>query len=109
MTNETERQRIAREGMYRPEFESDACGVGLVAATDGKPNRRVVAPVIDALKAVLHCGALDSDGQTGEGAGIHVDLRLSFLDYAIAHAGRMYLPNRLALGMVDPTSAQLGT
>ena len=30
-----QRERLAREGMYRPEFESDACGVGLVAATDG--------------------------------------------------------------------------
>jgi glutamate synthase (NADPH/NADH) large chain len=31
-----QRERLAREGMYRPEFESDACGVGLVAATDGR-------------------------------------------------------------------------
>ena len=49
-----ERARIAREGMYRPDMESDACGVGLVAATDGKPNRRVVQSAIDALKAVWH-------------------------------------------------------
>ena len=33
-TLQSERERLAREGMYRPEFESDACGVGLVAATD---------------------------------------------------------------------------
>ncbi len=40
---DTERSRLAREGMYRPEFEGDACGVGLVAATDGAavaPRRR---------------------------------------------------------------------
>lgn len=30
-----QRARLAEHGMYRPEFESDACGVGLVAATDG--------------------------------------------------------------------------
>jgi hypothetical protein len=48
---ESERLRLARESMYRPEFESDACGVGLVAATDGVPSRRVVAAAIDALKA----------------------------------------------------------
>ena len=54
MNMESERERMAREGMYRPEFESDACGVGLVAATDGKPSRRVVQAGIDALKAVWH-------------------------------------------------------
>ena len=45
----SERERLAREGMYRPEFEGDACGVGLVAATDGKASRRVVTAAIDAL------------------------------------------------------------
>ena len=60
---DSERLRIAREGMYRPEFEGDACGVGLVAATDGKPSRRVVASAIDALKAVWHRGAVDADGR----------------------------------------------
>ena len=47
-----EHARLAREGMYRPEFEGDSCGVGLVAATDGKASRRVVSAAIDALKAV---------------------------------------------------------
>ncbi|MBK5264715.1 MAG: glutamate synthase large subunit, partial [Alphaproteobacteria bacterium] len=100
MTNETERLRIAREGMYRPEFEGDACGVGLVAATDGKPSRRVVASAIDALKAVWHRGAVDADGKTGDGAGLHVDLPVRFFDDAIADSGHKPMPNRLAVGMV---------
>jgi glutamate synthase (NADPH/NADH) large chain len=93
-------ERIAREGMYRPEFEGDACGVGLVAATDGKPSRRVVASAIDALKAVWHRGAVDADGKTGDGAGLHVDLPVRFFDDAIAASGHKPLPNRLAVGMV---------
>jgi len=97
---EAERARLAVEGMYRPEFESDACGVGLVAATDGKPSRRVVASAIDALKAVWHRGAVDADGKTGDGAGIHVDLPVRFFDDAIAASGHKPLPNRLAVGMV---------
>ena len=60
---DSERIRLASEGMYRPEFESDACGVGLVAATDGTPSRRVVQSAIDALKAVWHRGAVDADGK----------------------------------------------
>ncbi|WP_435593915.1 glutamate synthase large subunit [Sphingobium phenoxybenzoativorans] len=99
-STEAERLRIAEEGMYRPDFEGDACGVGLVAATDGKPSRRVVASAIDALKAVWHRGAVDADGKTGDGAGIHVDLPVRFFDDAIADAGHKPLPNRLAVGMV---------
>jgi glutamate synthase (NADPH/NADH) large chain len=98
--SEAERQRIAEVGMYRPDFEGDACGVGLVAATDGKPSRRVVASAIDALKAVWHRGAVDADGKTGDGAGIHVDLPVRFFDDAIADAGHKPLPNRLAVGMI---------
>ena len=100
MASVEERARIAREGMYRPETESDACGVGLVAATDGKPSRRVVVSAIDALKAVWHRGAVDADGKTGDGAGIHVDLPVRFFDDAIAASGHRPLPNRLAVGMI---------
>ena len=107
-TREAERQRLAREGMYRPEFESDACGVGLVAATDGQPSRRVVASAIDALKAVWHRGAVDADGKTGDGAGIHVDLPARFFDDAISAAGHKPLPNRLAVGMVFLPRTDLG-
>ena len=69
-----QRKRLAAEGMYRPDMESDACGVGLIAATDGRASRRVVASAIEALKAVWHRGAVDADGKTGDGAGLHVDL-----------------------------------
>ncbi|MBS0503525.1 MAG: glutamate synthase large subunit [Proteobacteria bacterium] len=86
--------------MYRPDHESDACGVGLVAATDGVASRRVVASAIDALKAVWHRGAVDADGKTGDGAGIHIDLSTRFFDEAIEASGHKVLPNRLAVGMI---------
>ena len=97
---DAERARLAAEGMYHPELESDACGVGLVAATDGKASRRVVTAAIDALKAVWHRGAVDADGKTGDGAGIHVDLPVRFFDDAIEASGHRPLPNRLAVGMI---------
>ncbi|MFX5714373.1 hypothetical protein ABTE40_21765, partial [Acinetobacter baumannii] len=70
MTIADPRTHLATHGMYRPDFESDACGVGLVAATDGRASRRVVQSAIDALKAVWHRGAVDADGKTGDGAGL---------------------------------------
>jgi glutamate synthase (NADPH/NADH) large chain len=103
-----ERERMAREGMYRPEFEGDACGVGMVAATDGQPSRRVVQSAIDALKAVWHRGAVDADGKTGDGAGLHVDLPVRFFDDAIAAGGHRVMPNRLAVGMIFLPRTDLG-
>ena len=97
---EAERARLAKEGMYRPEHEGDACGVGLVAAIDGKPSRRVVDAAIEALKAVWHRGAVDADGKTGDGAGIHLDLPLAFFHEAISHAGQQLKPKLTAVGMV---------
>lgn len=103
-----QRQYLATHGMYRPDYEGDACGVGLVAATDGKPSRRVVQSAIDALKAVWHRGAVDADGKTGDGAGIHVDLPARFFDDAIAAGGHKVLPNRLAVGMIFLPRTDLG-
>ncbi len=103
-----QRAYLAEHGMYRPEFEGDACGVGMVAATDGKPSRRVVQSAIDALKAVWHRGAVDADGKTGDGAGIHLDLPHRFFDDAIALSGHKVLPNRLAVGMVFLPRTDLG-
>ena len=100
IVTDTERARIAEVGMYRPEFEGDACGVGLIAATDGKASRRVVTAAIDALKAVWHRGAVDADGKTGDGAGIHVELPAQFFNEHIDRAGHRPKPNRLAVGQI---------
>ena len=108
MSQDSERARLAAEGMYRPEFESDACGVGLVAATDGKANRRVVQSAIDALKAVWHRGAVDADGMTGDGAGLHVDLPTAFFEEAIQLSGHRPMPNQLAVGMIFLPRTDLG-
>ncbi len=98
--SQSERDRIAEVGMYRPEFESDACGVGLIAATDGKASRRVVTSAIDALRAVWHRGAVDADGKTGDGAGIHVEIPVNFFHEHIDRAGHRPKPNLTAIGMV---------
>ena len=60
----------------------------------------MVVAGIEALKAVWHRGAVDADGMTGDGAGIHVDLPERFFDDAIAASGHKVLPNRLAVGMI---------
>ncbi|QMW22243.1 glutamate synthase large subunit [Sandaracinobacteroides saxicola] len=103
-----QRERLAAEGMYRPDFEGDACGVGLIAATDGVASRRVVEAGINALKAVWHRGAVDADGMTGDGAGIHVELPVRFFHEAIDRAGQQPKPNLLGVGMIFLPRTDLG-
>ncbi|MEQ1725049.1 MAG: glutamate synthase large subunit [Sphingopyxis sp.] len=98
----------AEHGMVRPEYEGDACGVGLIAAINGAPQRRVVEAAISALKAVWHRGAVDADGKTGDGAGVHTDLPVRFFDDAIANSGHKTRPNRLAVGMIFLPRTDLG-
>ena len=71
-------EKLKRNHVYSEEMEHDACGVGLIASTEGKKSRKVVEYGIEALKAVWHRGAVDADGKTGDGAGIHVEIPKDF-------------------------------
>ncbi|HET8996755.1 MAG TPA: hypothetical protein VFN42_08815, partial [Acetobacteraceae bacterium] len=85
---------------YDPSQEHDACGVGLVAALDGKKRRDVVQAGIDALRAVWHRGAVDADGKTGDGAGIHIEIPQVFFAEAIERGGHRVQPGGIGVGMV---------
>ncbi|MEE8274219.1 MAG: glutamate synthase central domain-containing protein, partial [Alphaproteobacteria bacterium] len=101
-------ERLASRGLYDPAFEHDSCGVGLVAAIDGRPRRQVVLAGIDALKAVWHRGAVDADGKTGDGAGIHVEIPQGFFKEHIARTGHAPEGGKLAVGMVFLPKTDLG-
>ena len=92
--------RLQAAGLYDPATEHDSCGVGFVAAIDGKPRRSVVEAGIDALKAVWHRGAVSADGKTGDGAGIHVQIPQDFFKQHIARTGHEPREGPLAVGMV---------
>ncbi|WP_020590791.1 glutamate synthase large subunit [Kiloniella laminariae] len=89
-----------KNGLYNPEDEHSSCGVGLVAAIDGTPRRSVVEAGIDALKAVWHRGAVDADGKTGDGCGIHVEIPQDFFREHIERIGHKAKQGQLAIGMV---------
>ena len=91
---------LEAEGLYDPREEHDACGVGFVASLDGKPRRDVVEAGINALKAVWHRGAVDADGKTGDGAGIHVEIPQEFFREHIRHTGHEPGPGQLAVGTI---------
>jgi glutamate synthase (NADPH/NADH) large chain len=84
---EAKRKWLAENGLYSEEEEHSSCGVGLVVSVDGKRSRKVVEAGIDALKAIWHRGAVDADGKTGDGAGIHVQIPVSFFYDQIRRTG----------------------
>ena len=94
--------RILKNGhVYNENMEHDACGVGLVASTEGKKTRDVVEYGIEALKAVWHRGAVDADGKTGDGAGIHIEIPSNFFVEKIEATGHQHkTEDKVCVGMI---------
>ncbi|NVJ95972.1 MAG: hypothetical protein HWD91_10315, partial [Marivivens sp.] len=98
---EAKREWMSKNSLYRTDDEHSSCGVGLVVALDGKPSRKVVDNGINALKAIWHRGAVDADGKTGDGAGIHVQIPVTFFYDQIRRTGHEPDMNKLiAVGQV---------
>jgi glutamate synthase (NADPH/NADH) large chain len=85
---------------YNPADEHASCGVGLIASIDGSSRRDVVTAAIQALKAVWHRGAVDADGKTGDGAGIHIEIPHEFFREEIANTGHALLDGKVGVGMI---------
>ena len=93
-------KKLIEGGVYSKEMEHDACGVGIVASTEGKKSRKIVEYGIDALKAVWHRGAVDADGKTGDGAGIHIEIPSDFFIEKIELTGHEHNNSEICVGMV---------
>ncbi|MFC3612603.1 glutamate synthase large subunit [Lutimaribacter marinistellae] len=98
---EAKRKWMAENGLYSEAEEHSSCGVGLVVSVDGTRSRKVVEAGIDALKAIWHRGAVDADGKTGDGAGIHVQIPIPFFYDQIERTGHTPRKDQLiAVGQV---------
>ncbi|MDB2465030.1 hypothetical protein N9W55_04640, partial [Amylibacter sp.] len=84
---EAKREFLNNHGMYSEEDEHSSCGVGLVVSIEGKKSRKVVDSGISALKAIWHRGAVDADGKTGDGAGIHLQIPIDFFYDQVERTG----------------------
>ena len=95
------RKWMAENSLYSEDSEHSSCGVGLVVSIDGAKSRSVVESGINALKAVWHRGAVDADGKTGDGAGIHVQIPVPFFYDQVDRTG--HAPRRdelMAVGQI---------
>src|SRR5215510_10350570 len=66
-------------GLYDPRFEHDACGVSFVVDIKGRPSRAIVDTALGALCNLDHRGAQGAEPNTGDGAGILIQVPDAFL------------------------------
>ena len=78
---------IAGQGLYDPGFEHDACGIGFVVNVKGHKSRSIIQQALTVLRNLDHRGARGSEPDTGDGAGILIQLPDAFLRQACRSEG----------------------
>ncbi len=63
-----------KQGLYDPSFEHDSCGVGFVCDIKGVRSHEIVLKGIEILRKMSHRGAVGADPETGDGAGILIQV-----------------------------------
>jgi len=97
-----------KQGLYDPQFEHDACGLGFVVNMKGKKSHQLVSDALKILVNLDHRGAVGCEANTGDGAGILIQVphdffvgeaaRLGFKLPTVGEygVGQMFLPPNLA-------------
>jgi glutamate synthase (NADPH) large chain len=98
-----------KEGLYDPQFEHDACGVGFVANIKGVKSHSIVEQGLQILVNLAHRGACGCDPETGDGAGILTQVPHAFFTKQLDAS--LPKPGHYGVGMVflprDPTERAL--
>src|SRR5277367_3576494 len=68
-----------KQGLYDPQFEHDACGVGFVVNVKGKKSHEIITQALTVLLNLDHRGACGCEVNTGDGAGILIQMPQTFL------------------------------
>lgn len=92
-----------KQGLYDPVFEHDACGIGFIASVKGKRSPRIIKQGLSMLCRLAHRAGYGSDADTGDGAGIMIQIphlffqrecsSLNKLKKGAYGAGMIFLPN----------------
>ncbi len=90
-----------KQGLYDPQFEHDACGVGFIVHKSGKKSHEIVEQGLTILENLEHRGACGCETNTGDGAGILMQIPHKFL-VKVAAIANIALPEigQYGVGMV---------
>ena len=65
---------MEKQGLYLPEFEHENCGAGFICNLNGEKTNQIIHDALEILVKLEHRGGVSSDGKTGDGAGILIDI-----------------------------------
>ncbi len=89
------------QGLYDPRHEHDACGIGFVANLSGEKSHDIVTKGIEILINLAHRGACGCDPQTGDGAGVLIQIPHAFFEGECSRLGfPLPSPGEYGVGMV---------
>ena len=90
-----------KQGLYDPRFEHDACGIGFVVNIKGEQSHEIVQQALTVLENLDHRGACGCEDNTGDGAGILLQVPHAFLQHACDGIGlQLPRPGQYGVGMV---------
>jgi glutamate synthase (ferredoxin) len=90
-----------KQGLYDPRFEHDACGIGFVVNIKGEKSHEIVQQALTVLQNLDHRGACGCEDNTGDGAGILLQVPHKFLQHACNGIGlQLPRPRHYGVGMV---------
>ena len=100
-TSEPHRRIPDAQGLYHPQNEHDACGMGLVASIRGEKSHEIIRKGLEVLINLTHRGAAGCDPETGDGAGIMIQVPH---DFFVEECGKLGMklggPGEYAVAMV---------
>ena len=89
------------QGLYDPRHEHDACGIGFVASIRGQKSHEILRKAIQVLINLTHRGACGCDPETGDGAGVLIQIPHKFFARECSQLGfALPDPGRYGVGMV---------
>jgi glutamate synthase (ferredoxin) len=90
-----------KQGLYDPAYEKDSCGVGFIVHMRGEASHAIVRDALTVLRNLSHRGACGCESNTGDGAGILLQIPHEFFAAAAADCGiSLPSPGRYGVGMV---------
>ena len=87
-----------KQGLYLPEFEHENCGAGFICNLKGEKTNQIIHDALEILVKLEHRGGVSSDGKTGDGAGLLIDIPHAYFKRVCGF--KVPVKGKYAVGMI---------
>jgi glutamate synthase (ferredoxin) len=88
----------AKQGLYDPQYEHENCGAGFICNLNGEKSNEIIHDALEILVKLEHRGGVSSDGKTGDGAGLLIDIPHNYFERVCEF--KIPKPREYAVGMI---------